>query len=88
MRPREKGGAMNASTITLTMRLRGFSYGTATLWCDETRGECVIPLGGGWLDEPHRFGDVYRITVELLGNDRDERMARMDEEDRWTEERA
>ena len=67
---------MSEPTV-LTMRLRGFYRDTATFWVDELSDEATIPLGGGWLDEPHCFDDIYRITIEPMGNDRAERMERV-----------
>lgn len=60
-----------------TMRLRGFYRDTATFWVDELRDEATIPLGGGWLNESHCFDDIYRVTIEPIGNDRAERMEKV-----------
>lgn len=64
---------------TRYMRLRGFERRTAILWDDGEHAECRIPMRWGWLDLPHAYDDVYRVTIEYVGNDRAERMARLEE---------
>lgn len=65
---------------TRIMRLRGFEYRTAILWDDKERAECRFPMREGWLDLPHGYDDLYRVTIEFIGNDRAERMARLEGE--------
>lgn len=67
-------------TETRIMRLRGFEYRTAILWDDVEHAECRITMRGGWLDLPHAYDDLYRVTIEHVGNDRAERMALLEKE--------
>lgn len=73
-------------TETRYMRLRGFEYRTAFLWDDDEHAECRFPMREGWLDLSHAYDDLYRVTIEYVGNDRAERMARLEEERKGREE--